>query len=83
MPLSYGTIAVEHWRDENTCAATTSPSALDADCVESDTCGNDVVFCTPACTIDTDVDGTCDGDQHNPWRPEGPVIVDAFFRRTF
>jgi poly(3-hydroxybutyrate) depolymerase len=68
----YGDAAVAFWADNANCAITTAASALDDDCVEFDGCGGaDVAYCTPAAV------------QHEVWTPEGPQVLDTFFRRYF
>jgi hypothetical protein len=69
----YGDAAVAFWSDNAGCADTTSPSALDADCVDFDGCdvSADVVYCTPP------------NIPHEVWAPEGPVVLNTFFRSYF
>jgi poly(3-hydroxybutyrate) depolymerase len=90
VPVRYGQAAAAHWRARNSCATSSSPSTLDADCVEFDGCGNRVALCQPACPAldindldgDTDVD-ECDPTGHVLWKPQGPSVAATFLRRFF
>ena len=70
---SYGAAAVAFWSDNAGCAVTSTASAMDDDCVEFDGCdsGVDIAYCTPPAI------------QHEVWTPEGPQVLDTFFRRYF
>ncbi len=78
VPQTYGDVAVAQWRDVQGCASTSTLSELGPACVTCDGCAQGLTYCTPACTVDVEPDGVCDGDQNAVWQPQGPDVAAAF-----